>query len=121
MTHEEIDPAFAGLPEMSYPAGAGICGIALWIVYSLFHREKRTQYLVLGNWCCGLGILSLLMSTVWFPWDFLTRTLRFTEGFFGGIQYTWRFLGLAGVFPLLQACVFSQGCRKIMIRSGQLK
>lgn len=96
-TYEEIDPANAGMHEISFSAGAGIFGFVLWICYLLFHREKGNPNRALGNWCCGLGILSLFMSTVWFPWDFLTRTFVVTEGIFGSIQFPWRFLGIAGV------------------------
>jgi len=117
-TFEEIDPAYAGVKDMSFSAGVGIFGLVLWIAYSLLHREKRTQNQTLGNWCCSMGILSLFMSTVWFPWSFLTRTVPIAEGIFGGIQFPWRFLGLAGVFSAVTSmCLLTELQKKVSDRT----
>ena len=92
--HEEM---YSGL-EMTYAVGgAGI--IVLWLyVLSLFYFEcKKDSIQKLGNTVFGLSVLSLWMTTCYFPWNEIEGLGGLVRYFVYNIQFPWRFLGIASV------------------------
>lgn len=79
--------------EMSYTLGGGMMlALVLYVVYRLYDRRKMRQDL-----CAGACVLSLLMTTPWFPWDFLQQRSDLIAWVTGSIQFPWRFLTIATV------------------------
>ena len=85
--------------QLPYTIGIGltIC-IYLYLVISIWVRKGERQQSE-NDWkkvkiLFFLGILSLWMSSIAFPWDFIQETSSI--GFFltNNIQYPWRFLGI---------------------------
>ncbi len=57
----------------------------------------------LGKVGLGFGVLALVMATTLFPWYMIGSILSPVEKFISTMQFTWRFLSLAGLF-LAVAC-----------------
>ena len=94
---DEISPAQPENHDMSYSAGVEIAGIIIWLYYISTHKANKSRILKIGNISGAICTLCLFMTTVWFPWDFLTRTFSITAKIFGNIQYPWRMLGITAI------------------------
>lgn len=93
-------PGFGGTStgtsnDMSLTLGLPLLlGLAL-VVYCLFRRDRWTLSPALRT-TTGLGVLAVLLSMQFFPWDFVESWLGHTGGKLAGtFQYPWRFLSLA--------------------------
>lgn len=90
--------------EMSYTLGGGMMlALVLYTVYRFYNRaeDRRAAGLRLADLLTGLCILSLFMTTPWFPWDFLQQRSDLIAWVTGSIQFPWRFLTVssaAGAF-----------------------
>lgn len=86
--------------EMSYTLGGGIMlALVLCVVYRLHHRRKDTQTPAckMAGMQTGMCLLSLFMTTTWFPWDFLQQRADIIAWVTGSIQFPWRFLTISSV------------------------
>lgn len=100
---DEINPPEFGEHDMSYSTGVGIISICIWIYYITANKTKKGKVRTIGNASCALCALCLYMTTIWFPWDFLTRVVPLAAKIFGNIQFPWRYLGLAGILSTINA------------------
>jgi len=101
------DQGVAG--ETAYSIGlaltfaAGLCIYLLWL-----HGEKRKKMAKdirnVGPVALGLGILSLYMSTIYFPWDSLSQMSRIAQKVIATIQFPNRFLAVSEVLFTIVAC-----------------
>lgn len=84
--------------EMSYTLGGGIMlAIVLYVVYGFYQKKEETSIRRLSRMVMGICILSLAMTTIWFPWDFLQQRSDLVAWVTGSIQFPWRFLNIASV------------------------
>lgn len=70
--------------------------------YRKFVAEDNHISHKIRNLCFGLGVFALLLTTIYFPWDFLTELLPFGS-LLTVIQFPWRYLTIA-------ICLFSFVC-----------
>lgn len=97
--------------EMVFALGAvAWLGIVAFFIYFIFSTrrklvdnndlawkgEKKAVYLFLG-----MGIITMALSSTWFPWDEITARLGFVKTIFNSIEFPWRYLSLASVFLIL--------------------
>lgn len=59
----------------------------------------------LGNYCSLTGCILAVMSTVWFPWDFLYDLNPAFEMLISRMQFPWRLLGTASLMMTVVACI----------------
>ncbi len=86
--------------EMSYTLGGGMMlALVLYMVYCFYYKEKdrKPAFREMANLQMGLCILSLLMATSWFPWDFLQQRSDLIAWITGSIQFPWRFMTISSV------------------------
>ena len=89
--------------EMSYTLGGGMMlAIVLYVVYSFYYKRENSAIYKLSNMVVGICLLSLYMTTIWFPWDFLQQRSDLIAWVTGSIQFPWRFLTIAS---MTGACV----------------
>lgn len=93
-------------------------GIGLALIASLFifcglciFKEWRTgdsRSWRIAATAAGIGSLLVLMSTLYFPWDFISRVSRLARYIIVKIQFPWRFTGVAiGAFALVWGMVIA--------------
>ncbi len=84
--------------EMSYTLGGGIMlALVLYVVYGFYHKGETSRLRKTSAMTMGICILSLCMTTIWFPWDFLQQRSDLIAWVTGSIQFPWRFLNIASV------------------------
>ncbi len=84
--------------EMSYTLGGGIMlAVILYIVYGFYRKKGDSPLRKMENMILGICLLSLGMTTIWFPWDFLQQRSDLIAWITGSIQFPWRFLNIASV------------------------
>lgn len=82
--------------EMSYTLGGGIMlAVVLYIVYGFYRRQEDSRLRKIEKMALGICLLSLCMTTIWFPWDFLQQRSDLIAWVTGSIQFPWRFLNIA--------------------------
>ena len=93
---------------------AGIVVIVGWFLLCMggnkneHDREERKE----GNFAFFLCILSLFMTTCFFPYTWLAKVMPILKMPMGSLQFPWRFWVIAGVVSCYLLC--------IMMKSGQL-
>lgn len=100
-----VDMGLGNETEMAYSIGGGlVAAIVIFIMCYINLPKKKDSIDKMGNVCFLFGMLALVMTTIWFPWDRMER--------FGGwiiekitksIQYPWRFLSVATVLLVFAA------------------
>lgn len=84
--------------EMSYTLGGGIMlALVLYVIYGFYHKKEGSRLRRVSGMTMGICILSLYMTTIWFPWDFLQQRSDLIAWITGSIQFPWRFLNIASV------------------------
>lgn len=86
--------------EMSYTLGGGMMlALVLYVVYCFYYGRERGKTAVckMADIQIGFCILSLFMTTTWFPWDFLQQRTDTIAWITGSIQFPWRFLVVSSV------------------------
>lgn len=84
--------------EMSYTLGGGIMlALVLYVVYCFYRTREDSPIRKISDMVMGICVLSLGMTTIWFPWDFLQQRSDLIAWVTGSIQFPWRFLNIASV------------------------
>lgn len=101
------DQGVAG--ETAYSIGMALTFAALLSIYLLWmHGDKRKKLPEdirnTGPAALGLGMLSLYMSTIYFPWDRLAETGEIARKLIATIQFPNRFLAVSEVLFTIVAC-----------------
>lgn len=92
--HEEI---YSDL-EMSYAiGGTGVIVLGLYLLGIFYFQRKGDSIQKLGDVIFSLSILSLWMTTYYFPWNEIEGLGGLARYFVYNIQFPWRFLGIASV------------------------
>ena len=86
-----------------------IC-LFLFVTCIIFYRNKqispeKRKNIKVGSYFFGLSILALFMTTVYFPWDFLSETVKPLSKVIANIQFATRFLVIANVCITATACM----------------
>lgn len=84
--------------EMGFSLGAALCigtFLALW-VYSEYKRKEMHNALEKSVvTCLGMGIIAVLFTSRFFPWDTLASRSDIVARYLCMIQYPWRYLAIA--------------------------
>lgn len=84
--------------EMGFSLGLALCigtGLALW-VYARYKAQERHSALEKSVVTfLGMGIIALLFTSRFFPWDTLACRNRIIAKYLCMIQYPWRYLAIA--------------------------
>ena len=94
--------------ESAYGIGAALILGALAFIYYLVVYYRKKEYDVMtgtGKMMFGMGILSLFMASVYFPWDRLQKTSSLMGKVIATIQFPNRFVELSILFFTIVACV----------------
>ncbi len=95
--------------EMSYTLGGGMMLVLVFFVVYRLYDKRRGKRTVCGSdapkkagrqmsrLLTGACLLSMLMATTWFPWDFLQQRNDLFAWVTGSIQFPWRFLTISTV------------------------
>lgn len=84
--------------EMSYTLGGGIMlALVLYVVYCFYRKREDSPIRKFSDMLMGICILSLTMTTIWFPWDFLQQRSDLVAWITGSMQFPWRFLNISSV------------------------
>lgn len=96
-----------------YANGVGlamaVC-LFLFVICKIYYRNKQTtpekrKDIKIGGYFFVLGILALFMTTIYFPWDFLSETIKPLSKVIANIQFATRFLVIANVCITAMACM----------------
>lgn len=74
-----------------------------WEVY--VNKIEVNKEIRLGKFCFFSGIITLWMTTIWFPWDRLYDANRIFAVLISKLQFSRRILGLASVLLMILLCV----------------
>lgn len=97
---------FTGSTANEMPLTLGtiiLVGMLLFIYYLYTDRAQKTELYQIGKGCLIIGLLSLFISSTFFPWKPLLSTIW--GSIFHAIQYTWRFLAIAAVCLSLTSAI----------------
>ncbi|MDD6810844.1 MAG: 6-pyruvoyl-tetrahydropterin synthase-related protein [Lachnospiraceae bacterium] len=101
---------FTGSTANEMPLTLGtivLIGIILFLYYLYVNKNCQTPLYRLGLGCLLLGIISLFISSTFFPWNSILATGLGSH--LHAIQYAWRFLAIAALFfSLISAIGFFQ-------------
>ena len=90
--------------EMPLTLGTVILiGMLLFIYYLYTDRTQKTELYQIGKSCLIMGLLSLFISSTFFPWEPILSTNW--GSMFHAIQYTWRFLAIAAACLSLTSAI----------------
>lgn len=104
--------------EMSYTLGGGMMLVLVFFVVYRLYDKRRGKRTVCGSdapkkagrqmsrLLTGACLLSMLMATTWFPWDFLQQRNDLFAWVTGSIQFPWRFLTISTVAGAFAAAFF---------------
>lgn len=91
-------------PEKTFVVGTVfiLCLILFWAERKKCpDRESSEQKL--GTYCAVAGCILVVMSTIWFPWDFLHDLNPILALLISRMQFPWRLLGTAGLMLTVTA------------------
>lgn len=89
--------------ETAYGIGLGLDIALFFAIIVLFVWKKRLGKA--GKICMGFGILSMTMSTLYFPWDRLAKSAGIVKQLIATLQFPYRMLVVTSVF-LIMAILF---------------
>ena len=102
-------------PEMSYALGGGILAVlAFYLYFRMKNTEQNSRVRKIGDLYLMFGIVTLFMTTIWFPWDFIQQMNGLTAMITQNIQFPWRFLGVASLFLAAAA-----SCLYMLLKQGR--
>lgn len=94
--------------EATYAIGYTlVLGIVLFMyLVCCFSKEEARAHKNFRPACLsfGLGILSLYMSTCYFPWDALSSLSSVTAKLIVSLEFPWRFLSICTILLVFSAC-----------------
>ena len=114
----EIHPE--GYHDMSYFSGVGTLFVLIWFACIAMHKLRQSRNRTIGNICGLLSIIYLLMSTVWFPWDYIMHISPAIGRILGNIQFPWRCLGISGVLATINVMCFAEETSKLSVGDEKL-
>lgn len=76
--------------------GAFLFVILVFAYIYIYQKRKMNIFIELKVFFC-MGIIASILSTVYFPWEWLRFLGKTTYKIFNMIQYPWRYLGIATV------------------------
>lgn len=82
-----------------------IAFIGCWIV-GVWKPYKSTGFMTLAKICAIYSLISIVLSTKYFPWDNLHSLNPLFEKVISAIQFPYRFLGYADLFAAITICAF---------------
>lgn len=100
--------AVDGIPgEMPFTVGLAILTGGAVFFYFLFTGRIKKDCVIgkTGLFCAVMGMLSVFMATVYFPWDGIQRLSFLSAKVITSFQFPWRFLAVASVFLTMAAVV----------------
>lgn len=83
--------------EMAYGIGFTLGGGLLLYLFAVLHSREQGKK-VRGSVCFAFTLLALWMTTLYFPWDWLSEHFVFLRMVIANIQFATRFSTLATVF-----------------------
>lgn len=87
---------------------SALFGMLYYLYYTAKNKpaDGEAKYKKAGNIMLALAVMTILFSTVYFPWDALESLLGAVGRQLVVIQYSWRYLGIAGLFiALFMVCL----------------
>lgn len=102
--------------EAAYSLGIvlTIC-TCLFLYFALCNPESRKdKHYRPALLCCLLGILALYMSTCYFPWDTIAAGGDMLHKLVSTLQFPWRFLSIATILFCLPACYVIGNLKKLL-------
>ncbi|MDD6628248.1 MAG: hypothetical protein PUF03_08365 [Lachnospiraceae bacterium] len=97
---------FTGSTANEMPLTLGtiiLIGMLLFIYYLYKSKGEETEIYKIGKGCLIMGLLSLFISSTFFPWEPILSTSWGSH--FHAIQYTWRFLAVAAACLSLTSAI----------------
>lgn len=105
---DSFDASAGIIGEMPYGIGIGlfVC-LVLFVIALVWSNKEQSekQEKLRGKSFFVLAILALYMSTIYFPWDYLSATLGQFAKIIANIQFATRFLAFAILFVVASACM----------------
>lgn len=101
-------PSYGITAEMTVGIGVvPLIGFLLFVYLLINGGEKKFQYSDFGLaiYSFGMFIVSVLISTCYFPWDQIAHINDFLGSVIGIIQFPWRFLTMAVLFSTVLICI----------------
>ena len=98
LSHTAIEGVGIG-DEMCYSIGGGLmAGAILFILYWINYGQKKNKDLLLGKKMLIISGILMVMTTVYFPWNDLSRLGGVLSFMIKNIEFPWRLLGLSTMF-----------------------
>lgn len=101
----------ATLPEQGVagkmPNGVGLAlgiGLFLFAIAYIRTRKEKTKEIKIGTYTFALSIVALFMTTIYFPWDYLSAVLGTAGMAIANIQFGTRYLAIANVMTVMTTC-----------------
>lgn len=92
--------------EMTYAiGGAGVIALIIYLFCVFYLERKKDKYEKIGNITFAFAVLTIWMTTGWFPWERLEVLGSICEYVMYYIQFPWRFLGATAIFMTFTAAV----------------
>lgn len=83
--------------EMGYSVGLPIMMGVVTCFYLYINRSKLSEnHITKATFvCCGMGIIALIFTSIFFPWDILAEKSQLISKYLCMIQFPWRYLSIA--------------------------
>ncbi len=107
--------------EMALGVGL-VLGLGLFLYVFAWIYSHQEQEKIPGRLIFGLCIFSIMLTTIYFPWDYLSAKVSILSMSIANLQFAWRFLAIANVLGTAVTCFAikffqdrGQNCNMIMI------
>lgn len=100
--------------EMSYACGAALIVLLAYTILRVigcFPKRKENSVVKTADRFCIVAYISLFMTTIYFPWDFIKQSSNICLLVTQNIQFPYRFLGISIFFSSLLAALFVGLCK----------
>lgn len=111
-----ISESFSYAEERNYALAGFLLIIVLYTLYRLYQGKDRSKFSRIGDCSLAFAAISIFMTTIWFPWDFIQQMNSLFRTITQNIQFPWRFLGITCFFLTITAI-----CLVLIIQSGTNK
>lgn len=106
-------------PEKTFVVGTAfiLCLILFWVERKKYPDQERCEQ-KLGVYCAVTGCILMVMSTAWFPWDFLYDLNQVLALLISRMQFPWRLLGTASLMLTVTAGIVLWNWKKMRTKGA---
>ena len=120
LSHSAIEGVGIG-DELCYSIGGGLmAGAIFFTLYWINYGQKKNKYFLLGKMTWIISGILMVMTTIYFPWNDLSRLGDVLSFMIKNIEFPWRLLGLSTLFLTVLSLLTIKAYTGLSIDRGKI-